>query len=157
MIFSVFLATGGYIKCSSTPFQEGDRHLRYSQSIYHLCFKRQKRDFLTGPRNKFYIILMRGTFLLKLSIVEQASSLMAHSSFAVDGNINSLVPWYHEFRAIDLDTQFHVHCFPVTLLFPRLAMELRLCLVDFRAHCHVRHIRRDSGQCRCPESSCCRS
>ena len=52
-------------------------------------------------------LMGRGIFMLKLSTVEYASNLVAHSPIVNNGKIRSFVSWYREFKALDLDTQFH--------------------------------------------------
>ena len=49
-------------------------------------------------------LMGRGIVMLKLSIVECTSNLVAHSPIVVDGNILSFILWYRGFRALDFDT-----------------------------------------------------
>lgn len=79
-------------------------------------------------------LMGKGIFMLKLSTMECASNLKAHSPITVDGKILSFVAWYRGFRSSDFDTQLHIPRFLVTPLFLGSAMELRPCIPHFGAN-----------------------
>lgn len=79
-------------------------------------------------------LMARGIFTHKLSTGESASGLVSHSLIMKHGKIISLVLWYRGFHAVDFSTQYHIPHYPVTHLFPRLAMELMPYILDFGAH-----------------------
>lgn len=116
---------------------EGDRYSRSAVYGSPLCMQKlgtQATLYLEDSHIVEVALMGQGTFMLRLSVVEQVSNLVAHSPITIDGKIISLVPWSRGFRATDSDTQFHIPRFPMTLLFLGRAMELRHCVSDFGAH-----------------------